>query len=129
VDPVKRADWNTSIYLWNEVIAEEFQTRANVWNVVWMSLVGPDGITNYTHIISSGHLAFYIKEWGNLYKYSQQGWETYNSLIKSVYYRRTQRGGHGGKKDEVSLRVTPLARWMQRKLFFLLGDYLQCEEE
>jgi hypothetical protein len=84
-----------------------------------MSLVGQDGITNYTHIVSLGHLAFYMKEWGNLYRYSQQRWEAYNSLIKIVYYKRTQHGGHGGKKDEVSSHVTPLACWMQRKLFLL----------
>ncbi len=121
----RRADWNASIYLWNDVICfarkretfddgavEQFQTLADDWWAVWMSLVGRDGITNYTHIVSSGHLAFYMKEWGNLYRYSQQGWEAYNSLIKSVYYRRTQRGGHEGKKDEASSRVTPLARWM-----------------
>jgi hypothetical protein len=108
---------------------EQFQTLGDDWWAVWMSLVGRDGITNYTHIVSSGHLAFYMKEWGNLCRSSQQGWEGYNSLIKSVYYRRTQRGGHGGKKDEASLPVTPLARWMQRKLFFLLGDNLQCDND
>jgi hypothetical protein len=136
----RRAHWNASIYLWNDTIAfarrretfdaaaiEEFQTRADDWWASWMGLVGRDGITNYTHIVSSGHLAFYMKEWGNLYRYSQQGWEAYNSLIKSVYYRRTQRGGHGGKKDEASSRVMPLGRWMQRKLFFLSGDYLECD--
>ena len=82
---------------------------------------------NYTYIVSSGHLAFYMKEWGNLYRYSQQGWEAYNSLIKSVYYQRMQRGGHGGKNDESNLRVHPLGQWMQRKMFFLSGDYLQCD--
>jgi hypothetical protein len=141
-DEPRRAEWNATIHLWNDVIGfarkrenfdddaiEEFQTRADDWWAAWMSLVGRDGITNYTHIVSSGHLSFYMKEWGNLYRYSQQGWEAYNSLIKSVYYRRTQRGGHGGKKDEASSRVKPLGRWMQRKLFFLSGDYLQCEND
>jgi hypothetical protein len=69
VDPVRRAgDWNTSFYLWNEVIdfarkrdtfdddaVEEFQTRADILNAALMSLVGRDAITNYTHIVSSGH--------------------------------------------------------------------------
>jgi hypothetical protein len=80
-----RAEWNKSIYLWNDVICfarkretfddgavEQFQTLVDDWGAVWMSLVGRgDGITNYTHIVSSGHLAFYMKEWGNLYRYSQ----------------------------------------------------------
>jgi hypothetical protein len=105
---------------------EEFQTHADDWFEKWIQLVGRDGLTNYTHIVGAGHLSFYMREWGNLYRYSQQGWEAYNSLIKSVYYRRTQRGGHAGKKDALSSRVVPLARWLQRKMFFLSGDYLQC---
>jgi hypothetical protein len=136
----RRADWEATILLWNGVMQsarrrddfndddiEEFQSAADDWFEKWIQLVGRDGLTNYTHIVGAGHLSFYMREWGNLYRYSQQGWEAYNSLIKSVYYRRTQRGGHAGKKDAVSSRVVPLARWMQRKMFFLSGDYLQCD--
>jgi hypothetical protein len=106
---------------------KEFQDLADDWFARWIKLVGRDGCSNYTHLIASGHIAFYLREWGDLYKYSQQGWEAYNSLIKGVYYRRTQRGGHGGKRDEPNSRVHPLGRWRQRKLFFLSGDYLACE--
>jgi hypothetical protein len=107
---------------------EEFQTLANDWFEKWVKLTGRDGLTNYVHMVGAGHLSFYMREWGNLYRYSQQGWEAYNSLIKSVYYRRTQRGGNGGNKDEATSRVVPLGRWLQRKMFFLSGDYLQCDE-
>jgi hypothetical protein len=48
--------------------------------------------------------------------------------MKSVYYYRTQRGGNGGKKDEPNSNVVPIACWLQRKLYFLLGgDYLKCD--
>jgi hypothetical protein len=52
-----------------------------------------------------------------------------NSLMKSVYYRRTQCGGNGGKKEEPNSRVVPIARWLQRKLYFLSGDYLKCDPD
>jgi hypothetical protein len=139
-DEVRRAKWNEAIQRWNLTIAsarrredfdegavEDFQTLADDWFDKWIKLVGRDGLSNYVHIVASGHLSFYLKEWGNLYKYSQQGWESFNSLIKSVYFRRTQRGGNGGKRDELNSRVAPIARWLQRKLFFLSGDYLQCD--
>jgi hypothetical protein len=74
-------------------------------------LVGRDGCSNYTHLIASRHIVFFLHEWANLYKYSQQGWEAYNSLIK----------------DEPNSRVHPLGHWIQRKLFFLFGDYLACD--
>jgi hypothetical protein len=135
-DQVRQAKWNGTIQRWNLVISkarrredfdegaiDDFQTLADDWFDHWIKLVGRDGLSNYVHIVGSGHLAFYLREWGNLYKYSQQGWESYNSLIKSVYFRRTQRGGNGGKKEEPTSRVAPIARWLQRKLFFLSGDY------
>jgi hypothetical protein len=88
--------------MWNEVMAfaqrredfdeatiDQFQTRADNWFAMWIHLVGRDGLTNYTHIAGSGHLAFYIQEWGNLYCYSHQGWESLNSLIKSIYFHLT----------------------------------------
>jgi hypothetical protein len=69
--------------------------------------------------MSSGHLAFYMTNWRNLYKYYQQGWEANGFRLKSIYVHCTQRGGHGGKKDEPNSWVTPLGRWLRRKLFFL----------
>jgi hypothetical protein len=138
-DVARRNLWDESFLLWNELMdvarkrdyfedqdVEDFQDQADEWFFRWHALHGRDGMTNYIHLLSSGHLAFYLREWGNLWKYSQQGWESLNSLMKSVYYRRSQRGGHGGKVDAPNSRVVPIARWLQRKIFFLSGDYLQC---
>jgi hypothetical protein len=140
-DEDRRSKWIETISLWNLVMdkarrredfdegaIEDFQTLADDWFEKWIRLTGRDGLSNYVHIVASGHLSFYLREWGNLYKYSQQGWESFNSLIKSIYFRRTQRGGSGGKRDELNSRVAPIARWLQRKLFFLSGDYRQCED-
>jgi hypothetical protein len=141
-DDPRRALWDESFVLWNELMevakkrdyfeiadVEEFQDQADEWFLKWHALHGYDGMTNYIHLISSGHLAFYLREWGNLWKYSQQGWESLNSLMKSVYYRRTQRGGHGGKRGEPNSRILPIARWLQRKIYFLSGDYLKCHPD
>jgi hypothetical protein len=133
VDEPRRDAWSSSIILWNQVMSfryredfdeeaiEAFQTLTDDWFATWVKLVGRDGLTKYTHLVALGHLAFYMREWGNLYKYSQQGWESLNSLIKSVYFRRTQHGGHGGKPKQPNSRVSPIPRWMQRKLFLLVG--------
>jgi hypothetical protein len=57
----------------SEVDVKDFQTMANDWFEKWVTMFGRDGLTNYTHMVSSTHLAFYMTTWGNLYKYSQQG--------------------------------------------------------
>jgi hypothetical protein len=98
-DQVKQAKWNNTIQRWNLVIAsacrreefdegaiEDFQTLVDHWFNKWIKLTGCNGLSNYMHIVGSGHLVFYLREWGNLYKYSQQGWESFNLLIKSIYF-------------------------------------------
>jgi hypothetical protein len=98
---------------YNQEAVGHFQDLTNDWFKHYVVVTGKDG--------------FYLKEWGNLYQYSQQGREAYNSLLKSVYYHRTQRGGFGGKRNDATSQVAPLGHWMQRKLFFQSGNYLACE--
>jgi hypothetical protein len=104
----------------------EYQYLADKWFDRWLALWGREGMTNYIHImvVASGYLSFYMREWGDLYKYSQQGWKAFNSLIKSVYFCWTQQGGNGGKPNEPNSHVVPVAHWLQQKLYFLSGDYL-----
>ena len=57
-----------------------------------------------------------MREWGNLNKFSQQGWESLNALIKAFFFRRTNRGG--GDKNEKS-KLVPIAKLLQRRLMWL----------
>jgi hypothetical protein len=118
-DEPRRNAWDEPFLLWNDLMKvsrkrdyfeiddiHNFQDQADKWFFKWHALHGRDGMTNYIHMIASGHLAFYLKEWGNLWKYSQQGWQSLNSLMKSVYYRQTQRGRHGGKSEDPNSRCS-----------------------
>ena len=71
-------------------------------------------------MIGAGHFSYYLRKWRKLYCYSQQGWEALNSQIKTVYFRRTQRGGHKGGGDFNS-KVEPNSKWVQRNLFWKAG--------
>jgi hypothetical protein len=99
----------------NEEIVE-CQVAIDEWYQVWWKLEGRDGITNYVHLLASGHIADYLFRHRNLYVYSQQGWEAFNMLIKQVYFRRTARGGGRDSKT----RLVPIARWLQRRLVFMI---------
>jgi hypothetical protein len=139
IDEERLARWNDAIYLWislmefarkrtdfTEEEIVDFQDLADEFFERWIDLKHLDGLGNYFHLVGAGHLSFYLREWGNLFRYSQQGWESMNSLIKTFFYRRTQHGGHGGKRDERNSKMKPIARWLQRKLYFLSGDYKNC---
>ena len=84
----------------------------------WVLLWQKEGITNYIHMIGSGHIAEYLFKWRNLYRFSQQGWEAMNSLIKIFFFRRTNHGG-GVRGNSKKSRLIPIARWLQRRLIFL----------
>jgi hypothetical protein len=81
-----------------EFVDEEivmFQTHIDLWFQAWNELWGSEGCTNYTHMLSSGHMVEYMFKWRNMYRFSQQGWEKFNHVFTTVYFRRAN---HGGKK-------------------------------
>jgi len=120
-------DWNTP----EELAA--FQHDVDLWFQNWVKLHGKAAITNYVHMLASGHVAEYVFHWGNLYEHSQQGWEAFNALVKSFFFRRTN---HGGGKNKTRLKA--IARWLQRRAIHMCGydevgmkDFLErlAEEE
>ena len=53
---------------------DKFPDGCDEFMEAWLKLLPGDiGMTNYFHCIAAGHLRYYLKEWRNLYRYSQQG--------------------------------------------------------
>ena len=77
-------------------------------------------------MIGTGHLEYYILIWRNCYQYSQQGWEALNSQIKTIYFRRTQRGIHKSG-DDFNSKVEPIPKWIQRFFFGKQNFYLMTK--
>jgi hypothetical protein len=95
-----------------------YQHHADKFYQAWILLWQKEGITNYLHMMGSGHISDYLYKWKNLYRFSQQGWEAMNSLIKTFFFRRTSHGG-GVRGASKKSRLIPIARWLQRRLIFL----------
>jgi hypothetical protein len=95
------------------------QTHIDLWFQAWNELWGNEG-TNYTHMLSSGHITEYMLKWRNMYCFSKQGWEKFNHVFTTVYFRRTN---HGGKKhaDSVKSKLLPIAHWLQWRLLWMTG--------
>jgi hypothetical protein len=98
----------------------QFQFHVDAWFQRWIELHAMDGCTNYTHILSSGHMSEYMFKWRNLYRFSQQGWENFNHVFTTVYFRRTN---HGGRRYEGSSKskIKPIGKWLQRRLLWMTG--------
>ena len=65
---------------------EEFQTLIDSLNEKWIKMVGTEGITNYVHMLGSGHICYYLQQHRNLHKFSQQNWESLNEKMKTTYF-------------------------------------------
>jgi hypothetical protein len=50
-----------------------------------------------------------------------KGWEHLNSLIKTFYFRRTQRGGAVNAGRGEQSRLLPIARWLLRRTMWATG--------
>ena len=132
-DLERRTQWVECIQQWRDLIEmarkredfsdeeiETFQQMCDTFFIDWVKLHKEAGVGNYIHMIGAGHLSYYLKKWRNLYRYSQQGWEALNSQIKTIYFRRTQRGGNKGGGDFNS-KVEPIAKWVQRTIYWKMG--------
>jgi hypothetical protein len=135
-DEERKEQWKKLMEHWRKLIEmagqredfsdeeiDAFGTQCDDFFELWVDLTGLEGMTNYIHMIGRGHITYYLRECRNLYRYSQQGWEALNSLLKNIYFRRTQGGGHKGDGQSRSSKLASIAKWMQRRLYFLSGRY------
>ena len=109
---------------------QTFQCLIDGWFNDWVRVYGKEGCTNYTHMLSSSHVMRYMEEWRCLHRFSQQGWEALNALIKSYFFRRTNRGGLSKNSTKKS-KLLGIARWLQRRIMWYSsqGDALFLNED
>ena len=100
---------------------DNFQFAADEFCDVYCGLTGRDGMTNYFHVLRSGHFSYFLQKYKNLYLLSQQGWENVNSQFKRIFHNNTQKGGekHGSSKLAPVMYI--IARAMLWRYGFLDG--------
>ena len=134
IDPRTKPLWKSSIQHYRVSMVmlrnKERLTRDEIWAYQkkadyffrdWIDCHAAEGMTNYVHMIGSGHVLEYLLHWGNLANHSQQGWEAFNSQFKTYFFNRTQRGGSVNKGRSKQSRMLPMARWVQRRTVFMAG--------
>ena len=103
----------------------EFHYHCNKFMQLYCDIFGDSGITNYIHLLGAGHITYYLRKRRNLAKFSQEGWEALNQLLKSFYFHNTNHGGFVGRsKDGDTIKgehLKPLVRLIVRRLMWLTG--------
>jgi len=101
-----------------EVECDQFQELIDEFYEKWINIFGDEGITNYIHMLGSGHILYFIRKYGCLYLYSQQGWEALNNTIQTFIHQSSQRGGFGSGDGNRKLCIFPLVRMIVRDLLW-----------
>ena len=92
---------------------ELFQDLIDDFFELWLEIFGQDGMSNYIHLLGSGHILYFLNKYGCLYIYSQQGWEALNNVIQAYIHQNSQRGGKGsGQKKGEKSYIFPLVRYI-----------------
>jgi hypothetical protein len=68
---------------------ELFHDQSNAFMTAWLEVASQSKVTNYIHMLGSGHFVYYLKKFRNLYKYNNQGWEALDQKIQLVYFNNT----------------------------------------
>jgi hypothetical protein len=97
---------------------DAFQQKADSFFINWLALVGYDGITNYVHMLGAGHIRFFLRKWGSLYRLQNQGWEQYNGRVAAFWHHRTSKGGSKYDKS----KILPIAKWLLRLMLWKTGE-------
>lgn len=63
----------------------------------------------------------YMKYWGTLSRFSNQGWESLNAMLKRLFFNRTNKGGGRKKTDEEYNRLSQIGQNFQRRLMWSSG--------
>jgi len=111
---------------------ELFQDLIDDFFEVWVSLFGRAGVTNYLHLLGSGHVYHFIKKYKCLYIYSQQGWEALNSVCTGFILQNSARGGYGSGEGRGKSYIYPLVRYLMRDLLWKTKEadryFIEVEE-
>jgi hypothetical protein len=112
---------------------EHFQGLIDAFVEVWIDLFADEGISNYVHLLASGHVHYFLKKYRCLYMYSQQGWESMNSVCTGYILQNSARGGYGTGHNGGKSYIYPLIRYLMRDLLWKTGEadrfFVQLEEK
>jgi len=97
---------------------DTFQDLIDDFFETWVELFGHDGLTNYLHLLGSGHVMYFLQKYRCLYIYSQQGWEALNSVCTSYILQNSSRGGRNSGQNKTQSYIYPLIRYLMRDLLW-----------
>jgi len=106
-----------------------------MYHLLVTTIGGLEACTNYFHIIGSGHVVWMAREYGNLWRYRNEGVEAFNKIVSLRYNKFNKRGGYkktrAGDETRKCNEFWSLGQWLGRWSLWHLGyaDAMQNDVE
>ena len=93
---------------------------------VLIKIAGIKACTNYFHLLGSGHVVWLTKQYGNLWRWRNEGAESQNGVLSLRYNKFNNRGGNKGNSADKDIKqkcfpFQVLGAWMARLTMWQLG--------
>ena len=96
-----------------------------MYHLLVTTIGGLEACTNYFHIIGSGHVVWMAREYGNLWRYRNEGVEAFNKIVSLRYNKFNKRGGYkktrAGDEKRKCQEFWSLGQWLGRWSLWHLG--------
>jgi hypothetical protein len=134
-----RVNWKTFLELYVSMIEtltksedyvgdeiDELDEKITKCYAMLMKIAGMKGCTNYFHLLGSGHVIWFTRRYGNLWRWRNEGAESQNSVLSLRYNKFNNRGGNKGNSlnKDIKEKCFPfqvLGAWMARLTMWHLG--------
>jgi len=110
---------------------ENLESDIHDFKILYLDNFGTNYVTNYIHILISGHVIEMIERYGNLAIFSGIGFENLVGRVRSFYFKRTNRGGNKGRgKSRCKSKASENLRgFMLRRYARIIGEILKKNPE
>jgi len=66
---------------------DDIQAKIDLFCDKFIVMFGDKAVTNYMHTLRSGHVAFWLAEYGNIHRYNNSGLESFVGTCRSFYFK------------------------------------------
>jgi hypothetical protein len=97
---------------------DEFQDTIDDFFALWVDVFGMDSVTNYMHLLGSGHMLYFLKHYRCFHLYRQYGWESLMGKVQAILHLNNQREGYGSGGGKRKSYIYPVMLFILRDLLW-----------
>lgn len=96
-----------------------------MYHLLVTTIGGLEAITNYFHLIGSGHVVWMVRLYGNMWRFRNEGVEAFNAIVSLRHNKNNKKGGYKKTRKGAPIRKCAefwsLGQWLGRWSLWHLG--------